>query len=57
MLQTATSKTGRGGRWKILPRMMDMIDPSARPEPEPPRKKIGFNVKDAGMRYVVGRRI
>jgi hypothetical protein len=38
----------------ILQRVMDIIDPPALPEP--PKKQIGFQVKEAPGRYVVRRR-
>ena len=34
----------------ILQRVMDIIDPPALPEP-PPKKDIGFQVKERGNRY------
>jgi phage regulator Rha-like protein len=36
----------------ILQRIMDIIDPPALPEP-PPRKRIGFQVKESRRRYAV----
>ena len=39
----------------ILQRVMDIIDPPALPEP--PKKEIGFQVKEGKARYVVRRRI
>ena len=38
----------------ILQRVMDIIDPPALPEP--PKKDIGFHVKESPGRYVVGRK-
>jgi hypothetical protein len=39
----------------ILQRVMDLIDPPALPEP--PKKEIGFQVKEARGRYVVRRKM
>ena len=38
----------------ILQRVMDIIDPPALPEP--PKKEIGFRVKEGKTRYVVRRK-
>jgi len=38
----------------ILQRVMDIIDPPALPEP--PKKEIGFQVKEGKARYVVRRK-
>jgi len=38
----------------ILQRVMDIIDPPALPEP--PKKEIGFQVKESKARYVVRRK-
>lgn len=38
----------------ILQRVMDIIDPP--PQPDPPRKQIGFGVKEKKARYTVARR-
>ncbi|HEX4706567.1 MAG TPA: ORF6N domain-containing protein [Candidatus Udaeobacter sp.] len=38
----------------ILQRLMDLIDPP--PLPEPPKREIGFHVKEARSHYVVRRR-
>jgi hypothetical protein len=38
----------------ILQRVMDLIDPPALPEP--PRKSIGFRVKERSVRYHVRRK-
>ena len=35
----------------ILGRFMDIINPPESPQPEPPPKRIGFGVKERGIRY------
>jgi len=39
----------------ILGRFLDIINPPESPLPEPPPKRIGFNVKERGIRYQVKR--
>ena len=38
----------------ILQRVMEIIDPP--PQPQPPRKQIGFHAKERGARYKIHRR-
>jgi hypothetical protein len=40
----------------ILSRFMDIINPPESPQPEPPPKRIGFGVKERGIRYQAKRR-
>lgn len=37
----------------VLQRILDLLDPA--PIPEPPKKEIGFSVKERGTRYKIGK--